>query len=123
MRILLCAFLIAALAFAAAAADATGKWSGTFTQENGDGGGAILNLKQSGDTVTGTGGPEDGPQWPISEGKVAGNKVTFTVKSADENVTYKCDLTLSGDNLKGDVVVTAPDGSTQKATLDMHRVK
>jgi hypothetical protein len=120
--ILLCLFLCAALPFAAAAADVSGKWSGSFTQENGDGGSAYVILKQSGATITGSGGPDANDQWPGLEGTIDGNKVTFQVKSTDDGTVYKSTLVLDGDHLKGDVVFTTADGQSGKATLDLTRV-
>ena len=92
-------FLVAALAFVAAAADISGKWAGDFTPENGGSSPVVLNLKQSGTTVTGTGGPED-QQWPIQSGKIEGNKLTMEVKSPEDGTLYKCQLVLDGDHLK-----------------------
>jgi hypothetical protein len=57
-------FLSVALACAATAADISGKWSGTFVAENGDSGSAYVILKQSGSTITGSGGPDANEQWP-----------------------------------------------------------
>ena len=120
--ILLCLFLCVALPFLAAAADVSGKWSGSFTPENGDGGSAYLILKQSGATITGSGGPDANDQWPGLHGAIDGNKVSFEVKSTDDGTVYKCTLVLSGDHLKGDVVFTTADGTSGKGTLDLTRV-
>jgi len=120
--ILLCLLLCVALPFIAAAADVSGKWSGSFTPENGDGGSAYLILKQSGATITGSGGPDANDQWPGLHGAIDGNKVSFEVKSTEDGAVYKSTLVLSGDHLKGDVVFTMADGTSGKATLDLTRV-
>jgi nitrous oxidase accessory protein NosD len=122
MRLFVCVALIVFLAFAAAAADVSGKWSGSFKPDEGEDGHGFLILKQSGNVITGTGGPDEGEQWPILSGKIAGDKVSIEVKSPD-NVIYKCELTLAGDSLKGDVVATGPDGHSMKGKLDLARVK
>jgi len=121
-RLLVCLSLALALAFAAAAADVTGKWAGTYSLDNGDSGQAFLDLKQSGSTVTGSAGPEAPGEWPLKEGRIDGNKLVITVESPDHG-TYKLDLTLSGDNLKGGLVASMPDGGSVKGKLDLNRVK
>jgi hypothetical protein len=121
-RILLFLFVCVALPFIAAAADVSGKWSGSFTPENGDGGSAYVILKQSGATITGSGGPDANNQWPGLHGAIDGNKVSFEVKSTDDGTVYKGSLVLSGDHLKGDVAFTTGDGTSGKATLDLTRV-
>jgi hypothetical protein len=120
--ILLCSLLCLALALTAAAADVSGKWSGTFMPENGDGGSAYVVLKQSGSTMTGTGGPDANNQWPGLQGKTDGNKVTFEVKSTDDGTIFKCILVLDGDHLNGEVEFTTPDGQLSKAKLNLTRV-
>jgi hypothetical protein len=122
MRVFLCVALIVFLAFAAIAADVSGKWSGTLKQESGEDDRGFLVLKQTGSVITGSGGPDEGEQWPLQNGKITGDKVTLEVKSPDD-VVYKCELTLAGDSLKGDVVATAPDGRVMKGKLELTRVK
>ena len=119
---LLRAFLVVALVFTATAADITGKWSGTFKPETGDDGSAYLVVKQSGNRITGSGGPDSNTQWPGLTGTVTGNKVSFEVTSADDGTVYKGSLVLEGDHLKGDVLFTPPQGQAMKATLDLTRV-
>ncbi|HKE28054.1 MAG TPA: hypothetical protein VKB88_37130 [Bryobacteraceae bacterium] len=120
--IVLCFFLGAAIAFTAAAADVTGKWSGSFAAEGGDSGSAYVILKQAGSKVTGSGGPAATEQWPGLQGTVDGNKVSFEVKSASDGTVYKCELVLEGDHLKGDVVFTPSGGEPGKAKLELTRV-
>jgi hypothetical protein len=121
--ILLTLSLCLALAWTAAAADLSGKWTGSFTPENGDNGSAYVILKQAGTTITGSGGPDENNQWPGLQGTVNGNTVTFEVKNPDDGTIFKGTLVLDGDHLKGDVVATMPDGQTMKAKLDLTRVK
>jgi hypothetical protein len=119
---LLRAFLTLTLVVTAAAADLTGKWSGSFTSETGDTGSAYIVVKQSGSRITGSGGPDANTQWPGLTGAIAGNKVSFQVTSADDGTVYKCSLAIEGDHLKGEVLFTPPQGQEMKATLDLTRV-
>jgi hypothetical protein len=123
MKMILTTLLLAMLvAISASAADVSGKWSGSFTADSGDSGTAYIVLKQSGTTITGTGGPDANEQWPGLEGKVSANKVSFQVKSASDGTVYQCDLVLDSGHLKGDVTFTPPGGQPGKAKLDLARV-
>ena|SRR5947209_7823227 len=121
MKILVCTMMIAALALTAMAADVSGKWTGTFAPEGQDGGAAFMVLKQSGSTLTGSAGPDENQLWPISDGKIDGNKITGQVTSPDGAV-YKFSLTLDGDHIKGSIDVSA-GGQTMKGVLDVKRAK
>ena len=121
MKTLGCILLIALFATTALAADATGKWSGTFAPEGQDPSGAFCVLKQSGTALTGTAGPDEGQQWPITNGKIAGNKITGDV-NAPEGLVYKMNLVLEGDQIKGEVTVTR-DGQAMKGKLELTRRK
>jgi len=123
MKMILPAFLLGiALAWTATAADVSGKWTGTFTPENGDGGAAYVVLTQNGSTLTGTGGPSAEQQWPGLQGTISGSKVSFQVKDPEDGTVYKCELTLDGDHLKGDVTFTPAGGEAAKGKLDLTRV-
>ena len=118
MKTLVCTLLFALCAMAA---DATGKWSGTFAPEGQSPNNAYVILKQSGTSLTGSAGPDEGQQWPLTEGKVTGNKITGTVTSPD-GVVYKLDVTLDGDKMAGDVSASA-NGQAMKAKIELTRVK
>ena len=126
MKVLSCFFLLLALVLTAAAADVTGNWSGTVTPladdgkpQNGEP--ALLILKQSGETLTGTGGPDQDQQLPLQNGKVVGNTITGEVKD-DDGSTFKLNLKVDGDHITGDVTMMH-DGQSQKAKIDLKRVK
>ena len=96
-------------AFAAMAADATGKW--TYEQPGRGGGPArqvTITLKQDGNKLTGSvpgfgrGGDNPPPPTEITDGKVDGNNVSFTVKREFNGNTMvtKYEGTISGDELK-----------------------
>ena len=121
MRILACIAFVSALAFSAAAADLTGKWSGTYTPDNGNGSNTFCTLKQSGTKVTGTAG-HDAQTWPVENGTVQGNKVTFEVKP-DNSPAYKCELTAGADTLSGTCAAHGPNGGSSKGKLELSRAK
>ena len=72
---LACAVLMTVLAGAALAADITGNWTGSSDQFT-----LKFVFKQDGETLTGNVIGPQGDPLPISEGKVQGDKVSFTVK-------------------------------------------
>lgn len=119
MKLFACALILAMSAFAA---DVTGKWSGSFNREGAEPSSAYIILKQSGTELTGSGGPDESQQWPMSKGKIVGNKITGEVQEPG-GALYKLDLTLEGDHIKGTVTATAPSGESVKGTLDATRQK
>ena len=114
------ALLSCALAVMVYAADATGKWSfetqgrnGPMTQ--------TLNLKQDGGSLSGTLTGGRGGEVQISDGKVDGNNVSFTVvrEFRGNQMSIKYTGVLSGDEMKltidngrGPQEVTAKRGTT-----------
>jgi len=98
----------------------TGKWSGTATMTGGDGqsreGPALLVLKQEGNAVTGTGGPDEQRSQPIQNGKAEGSKLTFEIGTADSPVVFK--LTLENGRLRGEGA-GSPGGQSLKVKLDL----
>jgi hypothetical protein len=120
-RIFVCFLLAVAVAAIAMAADVTGKWTGSFTPENGEAHTALLVLKQDGAAITGTAGPDESQQFPIQTGKIDGNKVVLEI-SPSEGAVYHMELVLDGDHLKGDMTAKRDDG-TMTAKLDVSRAK
>ena len=108
----------------AAAADVSGKWSGTFKATNPDGeahdGTALLVLKQTGSEITGSIGPHADEQHTITKGKIEGDKITL--ESTDGGVVIKLELVLTGDKIAGDVTASG-EGRTMKAKIDVTRQK
>jgi hypothetical protein len=114
-------FLVIALAAATlAAADVTGSWKGTFTPDGRDAGPALLILKQEGNAVTGTAGPDENERHPISKGKVENDTVTFDVETPGGVMTFA--LKQKGDELTGDVT-RERDGQKQTAKLVVKRTQ
>ncbi len=118
-----------------AAADLTGKWSGTFVvsmnggaQENES---AHMVFKHSGKELTGTAGPTVDRQWPILKGSVVVSgaapkettKVSFDVQAGEGGgPIMHFELELIDGHLKGNAKAEQ-DGMTMTAALDLTRVK
>ena len=104
-----------------AAADLTGKWSGSFTmtldgQTRDDT--VYMLLKQDGTELTGTAGPNVNQQWPILKGRIEGDKVTFEVQTDEPLIKFE--LTLADGHLKGDAKAEH-QGKSMKAVVDAQR--
>ena len=121
MKLCACILLLAAAAFGA---DLTGKWSGTFDATGPDGStrnsSAYMDLKQSGEKVTGTAGPDSARQKEISNGKLAGTKLTFEVVQPDGGPVMKFNLTFDGVTIKGKATGER-DGQKMEAKLDLRK--
>jgi hypothetical protein len=111
--------ILLAVTFCLAAADVSGKW--TFEQE-GRGGATMqvtLNLKTDGAALSGTvtqpGREGNARETAISDGKIDGNNISFTVKREFNGnsfvTTYKG--TLDGDSLKLEISRPGRDGDTR----------
>ncbi|HTS64666.1 MAG TPA: hypothetical protein VMH28_21735 [Candidatus Acidoferrales bacterium] len=108
-KLLFVATIVLVCAFVAMAADVTGKW--TFEQP-GRGGGpgrpVTITLKQDGAKLTGSvpgmgrGGDNPPPPTEITDGKVDGNNVSFTVKREFNGNTMvtKYEGTVNGDEMR-----------------------
>jgi hypothetical protein len=117
LRLLCAAMLLLSMSFATFAADVTGTWEVTIAMTAPDGSlrkdvGLAL-LKQSGDSITGTIGPDRNRQNPIIEGKIKDDKVTLKIMP-DDTLTMTFELTASGDKLVGTYERT---GSANKAPV------
>jgi hypothetical protein len=106
---------------AAFAADVTGSWQITILGTGPDGSvqtdTGIATLKQSGEVVTGTAGPDENRQSPISEGSLKDNKVVIKISPRpDRTMTFE--LTISGEKLVGTVSRT---GESRTANVEFVR--
>ena len=102
------------------AADATGTWTGTLTRSDGEAGTAHIVLKQDGQKLTGTAGPNAGEQHDIQNGKADAGKITFEVPLERGSLTFV--LTQEGDQMKG-AVSQERDGEVQKGEITVTRSK
>ena len=96
LSILLC------LTMAAMAADVTGKWTSSVAGKNGKTREQAYNLKADGATLTGTVSGRQGAETAISNGKIDGDNISFTVKMEvnGNSVEQKYTGTIAGDELK-----------------------
>jgi hypothetical protein len=112
--------VLALTAVTLAGADVTGNWRGTFTPDGRDAGPALLVLKQEGDAITGTAGPDESERHPISKGKIDKDTLTFEVETPGG--VMKFSLKQKEDELTGDVT-RERDGQQQTAKLAVKRAK
>ncbi|MGA2773443.1 MAG: hypothetical protein ABSG26_21780 [Bryobacteraceae bacterium] len=93
---LACAVLMTVLAGAALAADITGNWTGSSDQFS-----LTFAFKQDGEKLTGTVTGPQGDPLPISDGKVQGDKLSFTVKidMGGNNMTIHHEGAIKGDEI------------------------
>jgi hypothetical protein len=85
------------LAVSAFAADVTGKWTATLKTPDGQDMQQVIDLKQDGNKLSGTIETPMG-QMPISEGKVDGDAISFTIEMNDMKIVHQG--TVSGDEMK-----------------------
>ncbi|HEU0179653.1 MAG TPA: hypothetical protein VFV58_35935 [Blastocatellia bacterium] len=94
-------FVFAALSLAWAA-DVSGKWTAQVPGRNGQTRETTFNFKVEGDKLTGTMSGMQGGDNPISDGKISGDEISFTVKISfngnDVTLLYKGKV--SGDEIK-----------------------
>lgn len=101
---------------AAWGADVTGNWTGTMVLTTGTRGAAYLKMKQNGAVITGTTGPSDETQFPITSGRIDGNQVTVEAKPGEQ--VLKLVLKLEGATLSGDVF----EDNEKIGTISLQRV-
>jgi len=107
----------------AAAQDFSGIWTGEFNiTVDGETRPDVVHmvLKHSGTAVTGTVGPNADSQWPIINGKVDGDKVTFQVQPNGGPGVISFSLVLTDGHLKGEALAKADDRSFS-AAVDVQR--
>ena len=117
--------LLLTLAPPQAAANLSGKWTGSFSPMRPDGTTGNdtieMNLTQKGKDLTGTAGPGADRQWTITKGVVAGDKVSFVVQVPDGPlITFA--LTLTKDRLVGEAT-GEDEGQKVTAKIDAGRAK
>lgn len=80
-------------------------------------------LKQDGDTVTGTAGPDADRQFRIRNGKAASGKDTTTVtfELIVDGVHMTVELKLFEGALKGTATMEGEDGQRETATVELKR--
>lgn len=106
------------------AADITGTWSGTAELTR-DGetttSTALLILRQSGASITGTVGPNAGDRHAITKGTVDGSAVTLDFTVAEHELRITLLLKLEGEKLSGEVKARGPNGEQMNGKMDLSR--
>lgn len=109
-------------ALTAFGADVSGKYTGTVEFQNPNGesrkGEAYLDLKQEGDKLSGVAGPNESETYPIVNGKVEGDTLTFEVNT--NNRQMKMVLKHDNGKLKGEATAEH-EGTKMKALLELSR--
>lgn len=112
IRLLLAGCLITAMMWAA---DATGKWTAQMQGRNGNAMTVTMNLKADGNNLTGAVSGRGGDT-NISDGKVDGNNVSFSVvrefNGNQMKINYKG--TLDGDTIHFTVMREGGEGEPRK---------
>jgi hypothetical protein len=103
----------------AASADFSGKWSGSSPDDHSLGT-IYAVLKQDGDTLTGSAGPSESKQFPITTAKVDGNRLTFEIKMGGGTIRF--DLTSAASQLRGTMRLLEDDGHTANANVVLKRI-
>lgn len=103
--------LLVLLAFAtsALAADLTGNWTGEGVT-NGESHSLYFVLKQDGNMLTGSGGPNAAEQHSFQTAKVEGDKIILEVGVGNKGVLH-FELKAEPEGLKGTVEVRRSDGN------------
>jgi hypothetical protein len=99
----LCAALLMALTpiTAQAASDVSGTWTGSFAGPDGGGGMQIsFTFKQDGAKLTGTVQGPQGDAMAIANGKIDGDKISFTVAFNGMTITHEGTVNAAGDEIK-----------------------
>lgn len=107
---------------ARAATDVTGTWTGSVQSPDGGGGGDFaltFTFKQEGSTLTGSVNSGQGDPLTISNGKIDGDKISFTVDFNGTTITHEG--TVSGDEIK--LSSKSSDGNFPAMSLTLKRAK
>jgi hypothetical protein len=96
-RILSLSFCALALSAVAFAADVTGKWTAQIPARGGETRESTITLKAEGEKLTGTMSSQQGER-PISDGKVTGDTISFSVETQRGKQTYTG--AVAGDEIK-----------------------
>ncbi|MBZ5584828.1 MAG: hypothetical protein LAQ30_21985 [Acidobacteriia bacterium] len=113
------ALLILLIAVVGSAADITGNWKGDLETPQGKVQ-VSYSFKQDGETLTGTWQTAQSPTIQISEGKVAGDKISFVVKIDAAGITFTHEGKVSADEIQ---LTMKPSGEFPGATVIAKRVK
>ena len=92
--------LLLLFAAAAWAADVTGTWKGEMTSPDGNTFSLTYTFKQDGTKLTGTVLGPQGDALPLDNGKVEGDKISFSVKvDFNGGTVFSSEGTINGDEI------------------------
>jgi hypothetical protein len=121
-----CAILVVLAAGMAFGADVTGKWIGEMSGPDGNGTSITFNFKQDGAKLTGTAQGQQGDPLEIKEGKVEGDKISFTVSfeggNGEMKITHEGTIK-SDDEIALNYKMPSPDGGSGGGTMTLKRSK
>ena len=103
----------------ASATHYSGKWSGS-SPDNASLRTIYAVLQQDGAKLTGSAGPGESRQFPITVGKVDGDHLTFEVHMGGGTIRF--DLTGTASELRGTMQLLEDDGHTDKANAVFKRI-
>ena len=107
------------------AGDITGTWSGPMEMKKGDEtktDSAYLVLKQSGNEVTGTVGPNEEKRLPITKGTAEGDNIYLEAVVEGENkMVFR--LKIDGDKLIGELKAEGPTAPPVSGKMTLTKVK
>ena len=110
---------------AAFAADVTGKWTGQMGGPNGDGMAVTFDFKQDGTKLTGTADGPGGQTLQLKDGKVEGDKISFTVSfdggGGDMKILHEG--TIKGDEIKLNIKMDGGPGGDGPGGVTLKRAK
>jgi hypothetical protein len=104
----------------AGAANLTGKWSGTMQlggQTRSEP--VYMVLRQEGNKLAGSGGPNESEQNPFEGGKVEGNKLTFDIPLGESSMHFEMEA--QGDQITGEMK-REREGKVEHARVSLKRV-
>ena len=109
--VVLCTFALSCLSCFSWAAETNsepkldGLWKWTFTMPDGTKADPKARLKREGDALTGTSIPRPGMSIPITDGKIDGDKVSWTIlrEAAGRKTTTRYEGRVKGDTIKGSI--------------------
>lgn len=118
-------FLLGAMLSAAALCtpNVTGKWSGTLQMDGeNDAKPAYAVLKQEGNKLSGSVGPNESEQDSFEGGKVDGDKLTFDVpQGPNDEGSIHVEMQVKGDQVTGRATWTGP-GVSGSGNISLKRV-
>ncbi|HEX6824639.1 MAG TPA: hypothetical protein VF123_21440 [Candidatus Sulfotelmatobacter sp.] len=116
------ALVITLVALTTANPDFSGRWSGNFRVDGGDHNVPQLFIfQQQGTKLSGSGGPNEGEQYPIENGRILNDDATFEVTTGEWKFTYHLKRGAK-DELQGDLKLESV-GDSRTAKVSLKRVK